>query len=95
MPLSDVPVGEAVVVEALGTRLVVARPAEDEVVAFSATCTHAGTTVQAAGGLELRCPAHGSRFDAGDGAAVLNGPAAEPLPPVRARVEGDLVVLSV
>jgi Rieske Fe-S protein len=95
VPLADVPVGEAVVVDVDGTRVVVARPSEDEVVAFSANCTHAGTVVEATGGLELRCPNHGSRFDAGDGAAVLDGPAEQPLPPVPASIEGDLVVLSV
>lgn len=92
--LSEVPVGEAVVVAALGTRLVVAQPTAGEVVAFSAACTHAGTEVVPDGGLELRCPNHGSRFDAGDGAAVLNGPASAPLPEVQARVEGDLILLS-
>ncbi len=95
VPLADVPVGEAVVVDVGGTRYVVAQPTAGEVVAFSASCTHAGTIVQAVGGLQLRCPNHGSEFDAGDGAAVLNGPAVDPLPSVPATVEGDLVVLSV
>lgn len=94
VPLADVPVGEAVVVDALGTRLVVAQPTAGEVVAFSAACTHQGTTVEAAGGLELFCPNHGSRFDAGAGAAVLAGPAPTPLPSVPARIEGDQVVLT-
>ncbi len=94
VPLADVPVGEAVVVDALGTRFVLARPSAGEVVAFSATCTHAGTQVEATGSLEVLCPNHGSRFDAGDGAAVSNGPAESPLPPAQARVEGDQVVLS-
>jgi len=95
VPLADVPVGEAVVVDVDGARYVLAQPVAGEVVAFSASCTHAGTTVEAAGGLELRCPNHGSRFDAGDGAAVLNGPAVDPLPSVPASIEGDLVLLSV
>lgn len=95
VPLADVPVGQAVVVDAGGVRVVVARPVEGEVVAFSASCTHAGTVVEPDGGLQLRCPNHGSRFDAGDGAAVLNGPAESPLPPVEATIEGDVVVLSV
>ena len=95
VPLADVPVGEAVVVDVDGARYVLAQPVAGEVVAFSASCTHAGTTVEAAGGLELRCPNHGSRFDAGDGAAVLNGPAVDALPSVPASIEGDLVVLSV
>ncbi len=95
VPLADVPVGEAVVVDALGSRFVVAQPSAGEVVAFSAACTHQGTQVEAAGGLELLCPNHGSRFDAGDGGAVLNGPASAPLGQVQARIEGDLVLLSV
>jgi len=94
VPLADVPVGQAVVVDALGSRFVLAQPTAGAVVAFSATCTHAGTQVEATGGLEVRCPNHGSRFDAGDGAAVVNGPAVDPLPAVQARIEGDLVLLS-
>jgi Rieske Fe-S protein len=88
-----VPVGEAVVVDALGTRLVVAQPTAGEVVAFSASCTHAGTPVEARGGLELVCPNHGSRFDAADGSAT-QGPATDPLPPLQARIDGDQVVLT-
>jgi cytochrome b6-f complex iron-sulfur subunit len=93
VPLADVPVGEAVVVDSSAGRFVVAQPSAGEVVAFSAACTHQGTPVVADGGLELRCPNHGSRFDGTDG-AVLQGPATEPLPAVQARVEGDQVVLS-
>ncbi|WP_336921129.1 QcrA and Rieske domain-containing protein [Aquipuribacter sp. SD81] len=94
VPLADVPVGEAVVVDSSAGRFVVAQPTAGEVVAFSAACTHQGTPVVADGGLDLRCPNHGSRFDAADG-AVLQGPASEPLAEVPATVEGDLVVLSV
>ncbi|MGJ7442847.1 ubiquinol-cytochrome c reductase iron-sulfur subunit [Aquipuribacter sp. MA13-6] len=94
VPLADVPVGEAVVVDALGSRFVVAQPTAGEVVAFSAACTHQGTPVEPDGGLELRCPNHGSRFDAADAGAVLNGPASAPLAQVQARIEGDLVLLS-
>lgn len=93
LPLADVPVGEAVVVDALGTRLVVAQPTAGEVVAFSASCTHAGTPVEARGGLELVCPNHGSRFDAADGSPT-QGPATDPLPPLQARIDGDQVVLT-
>jgi cytochrome b6-f complex iron-sulfur subunit len=93
VPLADVPVGEAVVVDSSAGRFVVARPTEGEVVAFSAACTHQGTPVVADGGLGLRCPNHGSRFDGTDG-AVLQGPATEPLATVPARVDGDQVVLS-
>ena len=90
---ADVAVGSAVVVEVGGESVVVAQPAEGEYVAFSATCTHQGTTVEAGGGLELTCPNHGSRFDAADGAAVLNGPATSPLRSVDVALEGDQLVI--
>lgn len=94
LPLADVPVGQAVVVDAFGSRVVVAQPTAGEVVAFSAACTHQGTIVEPEDGLVLLCPNHGSRFDVGDGAAVLNGPAEAPLPSMMARIEGEMVVLS-
>ena len=90
---ADVAVGSAVVVEVGGESVVVAQPTEGEYVAFSATCTHQGTTVEAGDGLELTCPNHGSRFDAGDGGAVLNGPATSPLRSVDVALEGDQLVI--
>lgn len=92
VPASEVPVGEARVVDAGGERVVVAQPTEGEFVAFSARCTHQGTTVNAEGGLDLVCPNHGSAFDAADG-SVRNGPATEALPSVPVRLEGDQLVL--
>lgn len=90
---SDVAVGNAVVVDVGGESVVVAQPTEGEFVAFSATCTHQGTTVGVSDGLELTCPNHGSRFDAGDGAAVINGPATSPLRSVPVALEGDQLVI--
>ena len=74
-----------------GRPVVVARPAQDHVVAFSAICTHMGCTVAPAGAT-LKCPCHGSAFDANTG-AVINGPAAQPLPSVAVRVDGGSVVI--
>jgi Rieske Fe-S protein len=62
-------------------------------VAFSATCTHQGTTVGAGEGLTLTCPNHGSQFDASDG-SVVNGPATSALPAVQVVLEGDQLVFS-
>jgi cytochrome b6-f complex iron-sulfur subunit len=92
LQLSAVPVGSAVAAkDASGKPVVVARPAQDRVVAFSAVCTHMGCTVAPAG-TTLKCPCHGSAFDATTG-AVLNGPASRPLPSVSVRVDGGSVVL--
>jgi len=57
---------------------VVGRPSSNSVTGHSPICTHMGCTVNAGGG-ELNCPCHGSKFNAFTG-AVLNGPAASPLP---------------
>jgi cytochrome b6-f complex iron-sulfur subunit len=83
--VDDVPVGGAVVVGASGRPVVVARPSEDEVVGFSAVCTHQGCIVAADGDL-LRCPCHGSVYAAGTGENV-SGPAPRPLEAVALRVE--------
>jgi Rieske Fe-S protein len=92
LQLSAVPVGSAVAVkDSSGKPVVVARPAQDKVVAFSAICTHMGCTVAPAGST-LKCPCHGSAFDAATG-AVLNGPASRPLPSVSVRVDGGSVVV--
>ncbi len=90
--VSQVPVGQARVVEVGGQRLVVAQPTAGSFVAFSTTCTHQGTPVNVLQGLELACPNHGSRFSAADG-SVSRGPATAPLATVDVRLVGDRVVL--
>jgi len=95
VPAAEVAVGTAVVVKAGDGSYVVAQPTEGEFVAFDARCTHQGTIVEAADGLTLTCPNHGSRFDAAADAAVLRGPATQPLAAVDVTLEGDRLVLSV
>ncbi|MGQ7296051.1 Rieske (2Fe-2S) protein [Quadrisphaera sp. KR29] len=94
VPASDVPEGTAVVVEVGGEEVVLAQPTAGQYVAYSAVCTHAGGIVQADQGLEVRCPLHGSVFDAGDGGAVLQGPATSPLPSKTVTQEGDQLLVS-
>lgn len=88
--ISDIAVGSAVAVTtAEGVKLLVTHPADGEVHAFSAVCTHQGCTVLADGD-ELRCPCHASVF-ALTNAAVLAGPAPVPLPEIPVRLEeGDI-----
>jgi cytochrome b6-f complex iron-sulfur subunit len=89
-PLSQVPVGGSVVVQAPSGKIAVAQPTAGRVVAFSAICTHQGCTVMAAG-KRLECPCHGSIFDAFTG-AVVQGPAQRPLGKVDVSVSGQDVV---
>jgi len=63
-----------------GKALAISR--DDDVVAYSAVCTHDGCTVGwDAEAQQISCPCHGSRFDPADG-SVLQGPARTALPAV-------------
>lgn len=89
--LDDIQVGgAAIVTDAEGTSVVVARPTAGQVAGFSTVCTHQGCTVALAGKV-LQCPCHGSEFDALTG-KVLQGPATVPLPSVAVKISGSQVV---
>jgi Rieske Fe-S protein len=91
--LADVPVGEAVSAEDKdGEPIIVSRPTEAEVVAFSAICTHMGCTVAPDGDI-LRCPCHGSTYDLATGDNT-GGPAPEPLAALSVSVRDGMVVQS-
>jgi len=88
--LSDIKVGEAISATGPdGGDIIIVRPTDTTVAAFSAICTHQGCTVQPAG-KELDCPCHGSVFDLKG--AVLAGPAQRSLAPVAVTLSGDNVV---
>ncbi|HKV87599.1 MAG TPA: TQO small subunit DoxD [Candidatus Dormibacteraeota bacterium] len=60
------------------------------IVAFDAICTHAGCTVQFDPSQRLlSCPCHGAQFDPAHGAAVVAGPATNPLGSIALQVGGD------
>ena len=85
---SDVPVGSGVIVD----KIVVTQPSAGVFKGFSATCTHAGCTVNKVADGTIDCPCHGSKFNL-DG-SVANGPAAKPLEPAAVTVQGDSIVLA-
>jgi Rieske Fe-S protein len=88
--VSDVPVGGSISAKLSGEDVLIARPAADHVVAFSAVCTHMGCIVKPAGA-EFHCPCHGSRYDAATG-AVKAGPAPAALPAIAVHVvDGEIV----
>ena len=55
---------------------------------FDAVCTHQGCLVGGVRDGVIRCPCHGSGFDAATG-EVVQGPATEPLEPVEVEVTDD------
>jgi Rieske Fe-S protein len=90
--LSEVKVGDTATGNANGKTVVIFRPEERKVVAYDATCTHAGCPVAPAGqGFE--CPCHGSTFKGSDG-SVTNGPARSPLAPLTAAIDGDWITVT-
>jgi Rieske Fe-S protein len=91
--LADMKIGAAVAAKtADGKNLLMTRTSQTEVVAFNATCTHQGCTVEP-DGAKLACPCHGSVYDART-AKVINGPAPRPLEPVAVKVTNGNVVLA-
>jgi rieske iron-sulfur protein len=69
--------------------------AVDDVVAYSAVCTHSGCEVDASLGdnSTLFCSCHGSTFDPRDSGAAIGGPAPRALPGLPLKlVDGRLVV---
>lgn len=88
--VADIPVGQAVSATINGKPVVISRPTDTTVAAFTAICTHQGCTVAPAGA-SLQCPCHGSMFDALTG-AVTQGPAAAPLAAVPVSIKDGTVV---
>ena len=87
--LSSLPVGRAVGFTAPGIGpAVVLRLANDQVVAYSRVCTHAGCSVgYDANAQILVCPCHGAEFDPANGAAPIAGPAGTPLQSIHVVVD--------
>jgi Rieske Fe-S protein len=89
--VSAVPVGgSASATSSEGKPIIVSQPKHGDIVAFTAICTHMGCTVAPAGA-QLKCPCHGSVYDAFTGKNI-SGPAPSPLAPVQVKVAGGKVV---
>ncbi len=87
--LANLPVGQAMGFQAPGVGpAALVRLGQNDVVAFSRTCTHAGCLV----GYDpssriLVCPCHGAQFDPANGATPIAGPTSTPLAPITVAVD--------
>jgi glycine/D-amino acid oxidase-like deaminating enzyme/nitrite reductase/ring-hydroxylating ferredoxin subunit len=82
VPLDRLQAGSGAIVEHSGERVAAYRAADGSVTMVSPVCTHMKCLVHwNAAEASWDCPCHGSRF--GVDGRVLEGPAIEPLPPVR------------
>jgi Rieske Fe-S protein len=89
--LADVPVGGAISAkDDGGGDIIITRPTDTTVAAFSAICTHQGCTVHP-GSDTFVCPCHGSTYDAKTGNRI-SGPARSGLSKVSVQVSGQNIV---
>jgi len=88
-------VGGSAVVNSSQGKIIVVRTGETSFVAYSAVCTHKGTTIDyVAGENKFVCPNHGSKFSAADG-SVANGPARTALASYPASAKASDVTVTV
>lgn len=92
MKLSEIPSGSGKAGNVGGTAVAIYNDNGTPVV-LDNTCTHAGCETEWNDADKTwDCPCHGSRFTAQG--AVMNGPAASPLPKLNAQVAGEEITLS-
>jgi rieske iron-sulfur protein len=70
--------------------------AVDDIVAYSAICTHSGCDVDESIGESqtLYCGCHGSTFDPRDSGLAIGGPAPRALPPLPLKLEGGRLAVA-
>lgn len=85
---TDVPEGGGLLL--IDAKLVITQPEPGKFLAFSASCTHGGCTVQEVT-TEILCLCHHSKF--GLDGEVLQGPAVDPLEQFEVKVEGTDIIL--
>ncbi len=92
MKLSDIPAGSGKTGSINGQPVAVYNDNGAPLV-FDNTCTHAACETEWNDADKTwDCPCHGSRFTTQG--QVLNGPAAQPLPKLNAKLEGDEVTIT-
>ena len=91
----DLPSGKMTGVENSGKEALVAN-LNGEYYAIGNICTHAGCKLSEGtlNGEKVRCQCHGSTFDIRTG-GVLKGPAKNPEPPFKIRIDGDQILVSI
>lgn len=90
--LAELPVGSTAAGTANGVEVILYRPDETTVLAYTDICTHAGCKV-VPHGEDFKCPCHSSVFKGADG-TVISGPAKEALPRYAAAIDGDWITVS-
>lgn len=91
--VNDIPVGDGKVVPFNNKPAIVVHTKQDEFVAYSAVCTHAGCVVMwQKDKKRIFCPCHAAAFDIEGN--VVSGPPPAPLPKYRVVKKGDKIMLA-
>jgi len=93
--IGDLPSGKMIGIESNGKKVLIANLG-GKYYAIGNTCTHMRCTLSE-GSLSqerVQCPCHGSTFDVRTG-SVLKGPAKNPEPFYKLRVDGDQILVTV
>lgn len=90
-PASAIPVGGGKIFDS--EKVVVTQPKAGEFKCFTAVCTHMGCIVASVSGGTINCGCHGSQYNIATG-AVVNGPAPQPLAPVKFSSAGNEISLT-
>jgi Rieske Fe-S protein len=88
--VNDIPVSGGIIYA--DRDVIVTQPSLGEFRAFGAKCTHKGCVLAAVRNNIISCNCHNAKYSATDG-AVEGGPATEPLPARRIRVDGNTIEL--
>ena len=90
-PLNNV--GGAALVQAGGQSYLVARTAQDTIIAVTSVCTHEGCTVSGFQNNTYVCPCHGSQYNTSGG--VVQGPATAALRRFNTTFSNNVLTISV
>jgi len=88
--VNDIPVSGGIIYA--DRDVIVTQPSLGEFRAFGAKCTHKGCVLAAVRNNIISCNCHNAKYSATDG-AVEGGPATEPLPVRKIRVDGNTIEL--
>ena len=89
----DLPAGKMMGIESNGGKVLIAN-LSGNYYAIGNICTHMGCKLSEGSldGEKVQCPCHGSTFDIRNG-SVLKGPAKNPEPVFKTRVDGDQILV--
>jgi Rieske Fe-S protein len=88
--VNDIPVSGGIIYP--DRDVIVTQPSLGEFRAFGSKCTHKGCVLAAVQNNIISCKCHNAKYSATDG-AVEGGPATEPLPARKIRVDGNTIEL--